>query len=80
MFKPVRNTTNVDADLLHAFRKRENDPRLNEALQRLPRIARNYLPVVVNDEDPYKKHKSTANLNTFYQYIGMYAFFTYASL
>ncbi len=49
MFVPVKDVSEYDAEMQHAFRKRQNDPRLSESLQRLPRIARNYLPIVVND-------------------------------
>ena len=79
MFKPVTNKDAFDADVVDAYRRRSNDARLNEALQSFPRQARNYLPVVTNNEDPFQKAKAGAGRTLMFQWIAGIAFFSFAA-
>ena len=81
MFKPVASADfqNFDAETIQAFRRRDNDPRLNAALLALPRRTRNYLPTVTNPNDPAAKAYSEDGPKFLMQYLALGTFFMYAS-
>ena len=55
MFKPVSGAdlSQFDEKTKALYRMRESDPRLTEALLRLPRTSRNYVPVVAHEGNAY---------------------------
>ena len=57
MFKPVteQEASLFDAETRADFAKRESHPSLTEALIRMPRRSRNYLPKVADPELPFLK-------------------------
>ena len=81
MFKAVQGAevSQFDEETRRLYAKRESDWRSSDYLLRMPRITRNYLPVIVNQDHPFTKQKD-AYLNSIPLRVATFtAFFTFAS-
>ena len=80
MFKPVSGTdlSQFDEKTKALYRMRESDPRLTEALLRLPRTSRNYVPIVAHEGNAYVKEREHYQKWIPYKLFAGMMFFTFA--
>ena len=80
MFKPVTGADlrEFDEETRNLYAKRQTDTRITGNLLAMPRITRNYLPVVASPDHPYMKDKEAYIANYPLKIAASCSFFTFA--
>ena len=81
MFKAVQgaDVSQFDEETRRLYARRESDWRASDYLLRMPRTTRNYLPVIVSDDHPFKKQKEAYLSSIPLKVATFTTFFAYAS-
>lgn len=80
MFKPVTGEAlrEFDAETRALYQKRVSDPRLTDMLLKMPRPARNHLPVIASDDNPTIVQQRAYRAKFPYMMVAFASFFCFA--